>query len=80
MVPWVEPVFIEVVDKRRQVKIFVIIIIIYTEHLLPYNRAYFFQFAEGSIYNRLDMICKAIDAQYVLQGDHIVITGSGCKH
>lgn len=34
--------------------------------------------AEGSIYNRLNMICKAIDAQYVLKGNQIVITGAGC--
>lgn len=36
--------------------------------------------AEGSIYDRLDMICKAIDAQYILKEDHIVITGRGCKN
>lgn len=35
--------------------------------------------AEGSIYNRLDMICKAIDAQYVIKENRIVITGDGCK-
>lgn len=35
--------------------------------------------AEGSIYNRLDMICKAIDARYVLNENQIVITGRGCK-
>lgn len=35
--------------------------------------------AEGSIYNRLDMICKAIDAHYVLRENQIVITGAGCK-
>jgi hypothetical protein len=34
---------------------------------------------EGNIYNRLDMICKAIDARYVLQQDQIVITGPGCE-
>ena len=34
--------------------------------------------AEGNIYSRLDMICKAIDAQYVLQQNKIVITGPGC--
>jgi transmembrane sensor len=34
--------------------------------------------AEGSIYNRLDMICKAIDARYILKEHKIVITGDGC--
>lgn len=34
--------------------------------------------AEGNIYNRLDMICKAIDARYVLRQNQIVITGPGC--
>lgn len=36
--------------------------------------------AEGSIYNRLDMICKAIDAQYVIKENHIVVAGAGCDH
>ena len=36
--------------------------------------------AEGTIYNRLDMICKAIDARYVLKENRIVITGDGCSH
>ena len=36
--------------------------------------------AEGTIYDRLDMICKAIDAQYFIQENHIVITGRGCNH
>jgi transmembrane sensor len=34
--------------------------------------------AGGNIYNRLDMICKAIDAEYVLEENRIVITGAGC--
>ena len=34
--------------------------------------------ADGSIYERLDMICKAIDAQYFLKRNQIVITGAGC--
>lgn len=34
--------------------------------------------ADGSIYNRLNMICKAIDAQYEIKEDHIEITGDGC--
>jgi ferric-dicitrate binding protein FerR (iron transport regulator) len=34
---------------------------------------------EGNIYNRLDMICKAIDAHYVITENHIVISGSGCS-
>lgn len=36
--------------------------------------------ADGDIYSRLDMICQAIDAQYVVNGNHIVITGGGCNH
>ena len=35
--------------------------------------------AEGSIYNRLDMICKAIDAQYIFKENQIVIIGAGCS-
>ncbi len=35
--------------------------------------------AEGTIFDRLNMICKAIDAQYVLKGNQIVITGDGCQ-
>lgn len=35
--------------------------------------------AEGNIYNRLDMICKAIDARYTLKENVIVVTGNGCK-
>jgi hypothetical protein len=34
--------------------------------------------AEGNIYDRLNMICKAIDARYVLKENHIVIEGNGC--
>lgn len=34
---------------------------------------------EGGIYNRLDMICKAIDARYTIRENHIVITGAGCN-
>lgn len=34
--------------------------------------------AEGNIYNRLDMICKAIDAHYAIEENVIVVTGRGC--
>jgi transmembrane sensor len=34
---------------------------------------------EGSIHNRLDMICRAIDATYVFKEDRIVIRGAGCN-
>lgn len=34
--------------------------------------------AGGKIYDRLDMICKAIDAHYTLKENRIVITGKGC--
>jgi ferric-dicitrate binding protein FerR (iron transport regulator) len=33
---------------------------------------------EGNIYSRLDMICKAIDARYVLRENQIFISGPGC--
>lgn len=35
--------------------------------------------AEGGIYNRLDIICKAIGATYTLEEDQIRITGAGCE-
>jgi hypothetical protein len=35
--------------------------------------------ADGNIYNRLEMICKAIDAEYTVKENHIVISGAGCR-
>jgi transmembrane sensor len=35
--------------------------------------------AGGTIYNRLDMICKAIGTTYTVEETHIVIHGTGCN-
>lgn len=35
--------------------------------------------SDGGIYNRLDIICKAIDASYSLNENKIVISGKGCE-
>lgn len=35
--------------------------------------------SDGGIYNRLDIICKAIGAAYTLNENRIVITGTGCN-
>ena len=34
--------------------------------------------SDGGIYNRLDIICEAIGAEYTVNEGEIVITGSGC--
>lgn len=34
--------------------------------------------AEGNIYNRLDMLCNAIDAHYTVKENRIVVAGPGC--
>ena len=36
--------------------------------------------SDGDIYNRLDIICKAIGASYELNENHIVIKGVGCNY
>jgi transmembrane sensor len=35
--------------------------------------------SDGGIYNRLDIICKAIGAEYTFNENQIVITGPGCN-
>ncbi|MEJ1240308.1 FecR domain-containing protein [Chryseolinea sp. T2] len=35
--------------------------------------------SDGGIYNRLDIICEAIGADYTINDDEIVITGPGCE-
>lgn len=35
--------------------------------------------SDGGIYNRLDIICNAIGAEYTLEETQILITGSGCN-
>lgn len=35
--------------------------------------------SDGDIYNRLDIICKAIGAEYTFNENQIVITGPGCN-
>ncbi|HEY9487068.1 MAG TPA: FecR domain-containing protein, partial [Chryseosolibacter sp.] len=35
--------------------------------------------SDGELYNRLDIICKAIGASYTLHENHIVIDGDGCN-
>lgn len=36
--------------------------------------------SDGDLYNRLDIICKAIGASYSLEENRIVITGRGCDY
>jgi ferric-dicitrate binding protein FerR (iron transport regulator) len=35
--------------------------------------------SDGGLYNRLDIICKAIGAEYSLHEDHVEIKGTGCN-
>ncbi len=35
--------------------------------------------SDGALYNRLDIICKAIGATYTLEEDQIRVTGAGCE-
>jgi transmembrane sensor len=36
--------------------------------------------SDGDLYNRLDIICKAIGATYILEENKILISGAGCNY
>ncbi len=45
------------------------------------NRCYFTgDITEQSLYNKLDLLCQAIQANYEVRGTSIVIDGKGCDH